>query len=136
MTLFTLCATLGLLFPPLIAVVQQSHWTTGTRSFVTGALAALGALAIVIGHGDWHGWTLATWDAYSTAFAALAGFTVLSYLGGWRNWPITRWIEQRTTVTRDPLTRVLAIGGRLTPAQRAQVLAAWQPPAPPPQQTT
>lgn len=127
MNLFTIAALLGLIFPPVIAAVQQQHWSNGTRSFVTGIMSAAGALGIVLGKGQWHGLDQATLDAFGTAFAGLYGSSLLSYLGGWKNWPVTAWVEKRTSP--DPVARILRIAAKLPAADRARVLTGLNQPA-------
>ena len=103
MSLLALAALLGTVLPLLIAVVQRAHWPNPARAAVAVMIAAVAALAVVVGQGDWHGLTQTTADSYGTAFGGLV---------------VATWGLCAVAYLRQRHDRELAIGTRRTERRR------------------
>lgn len=89
----------GVVLPPVAALVNQEHWSARTKGAVTAGLATVAGLATDWTAGDFQGagWVVSSVTVLLTASAAYAAF-----------WKPTKWadlIESATTFARSKLPK-------------------------------
>lgn len=85
-------ALVGLLLPLLIAVVQQTHWSSPVRTII-GVLASVIASIVtpaVYSNLNWHTW--------ATSFITVFGAALITYKAVWVPLGAAPWIEKSTSV--------------------------------------
>jgi uncharacterized membrane protein YqaE (UPF0057 family) len=82
---------IGLILPPIIAVINQAHWSPTIKGIVALVVCGLVALGVeeVRGTPNWHDWR-------NTALL-IAGAAIISYRQFWQPSLIAPTIEAKTT---------------------------------------
>jgi hypothetical protein len=86
----------GFLSPPVIAIIQQSHWSQKLRASVTFVFACLVALGTVYWQSD------LTWGHWMESALTVLVAAVATYHGFWQPTKVAPTVEKATTANPPP----------------------------------